>query len=86
MGDANYYSSGNWNFYCQLCGKKNKSQNSMKTWDGFRVCKHHKEVRNPQDFQVPIVDNQTVPWSVPDNSNSNPPGPYVPPAGAEGAP
>ena len=68
MGAYDFYSKGNWNFYCELCGKKNKSQNAMLTWDGHRVCKHHKEVRNPQDFQRVVNDNQSVPWTAPDNA------------------
>lgn len=63
MGDADYYAPGQWNFYCDLCGKKAKSSMAMKTWDNFYVCKHHKEVRNPQDFLRGIRDNQSVPWN-----------------------
>jgi hypothetical protein len=35
----------------------------MKTWDNHWVCRHHKEVRNPQDFIKGVKDNQSVPWS-----------------------
>lgn len=69
MGQYDYYASGEWNFYCDLCGKKNKSGNAMKTWDNHYVCKHHKEVRNPQDFVRGVADDQTVPW-VRSNSGS----------------
>lgn len=64
-GSADYYADGQWNFYCDLCGKKEKSGNGVKTWDNFYVCRHHKEVRNPQDFVRGVKDNQTVPWSRP---------------------
>ena len=63
MGSADYYASGQWNFYCDLCGRKQKSGNAMKTWDGFYVCKSHKEKRNPQDFIKGVLDDQSIPWS-----------------------
>ena len=64
-GSADYYADGQWNFYCDLCGRKEKSGKAMKTWDGFQVCALHKEKRNPQDFVRGVKDNQTVPWSRP---------------------
>ena len=65
MRSSDYYKSGEWNFTCDFCGRKAKSGESMKTWDNFRVCAFHKEVRNPQDFVRGVKDNQTVPWSRP---------------------
>lgn len=65
MAQNDYYADGQWNFTCDLCGKKNKSSDGMKTWDNFYVCKHHREERNPQDFLRGVKDNQTVPWSRP---------------------
>lgn len=64
-GKADYYADGQWNFYCDFCGAKNKSLDSMKTWSNYRVCQHHKEVRNPQDFVRGVKDNQSVPWTRP---------------------
>ena len=69
MGQYDFFKPGEYNFYCDLCGKKNKSGNAMKTWDGHYVCKEHKEVRNPQDFVRGVADDQTVPW-VRSNSGS----------------
>lgn len=63
MPNATYYADGEFNFYCDLCGRKDKSGNAMRTWDGFYVCKHHKEIRNEQDFVRGVRDDQTVPWS-----------------------
>ena len=63
---ANFYSKGQWNFFCDLCGAKEKSGNGVKTWDNFYVCKWHKEVRNPQDFLKGVKDDQTVPWARPE--------------------
>lgn len=50
MPDTTYYADGQWNVYCDLCGKKAKSGEVVKTWDGFYVCGKHKEERNPQDL------------------------------------
>lgn len=66
MGKADYYADGQWNFFCDFCGAKAKSGTAMKTWNGFYVCKHHKEARNPQDYLRGIRDNQSVPWTRPE--------------------
>jgi hypothetical protein len=66
MGKADYYADGQWNFYCDLCGAKTKSGDAMKTWNGLYVCRHHKEVRNPQDYLRGVKDNQSTPWSRPE--------------------
>ena len=63
MGRADRYASGEWNFFCDLCGKKEKSSRGTKTWDGHWVCLSHKEARNPQDFIKGVKDDQSVPWS-----------------------
>lgn len=72
MGIADRYANGEWNFYCDLCGKKNKSSDGVKTWDNHWVCSYHKEMRNPQDFLRGVKDTQRVPWA-----RSNPPNQYV---------
>jgi len=65
MGKADYYADGQWNVTCDLCGRKVKSGGTMHTWNGLYVCKHHEEVRNPQDFLSGVKDNQTVPFARP---------------------
>ena len=62
MGKADFFAEGQWNFYCDFCGAKTKSSDGVETWDKHYVCKHHKEVRNPQDFVRGIKDDQSVPW------------------------
>lgn len=64
-GKSDYYADGQFNFTCDLCGSKTKSGDAMLTWQGLYVCKHHKEVRNPQDFLRGVKDDQSVPWSRP---------------------
>lgn len=71
MGKADYFRSGEWNFFCDLCGAKNKSSDAMFTWNGLYVCKHHKEIRNPQDFLRGVKDDQHVPWSRPEKEPEN---------------
>lgn len=65
MGSADYFLDGEWNFYCQLCGRKAKSSTAVRTWDGFYVCAHHKEVRNPQDRLRGVRENFKLPWYAP---------------------
>lgn len=71
MGRADYFADGQWNFFCDFCGAKQKSGKAMKTWNGFYVCKHHKEVRNPQDFLRGIRENQSLPWTRPEKLPEN---------------
>ena len=63
MGQADFFKSGEFNFYCDLCGKKGKSGTAVKTWDGHYVCKSHKEIRNPQDFVRGVRETLALPWS-----------------------
>lgn len=65
MGSSNYYADGQWNFICDICGRQNKSSDGVKTWDGFYVCRVHKEVRNPQDFVRGVREDLRVPWTRP---------------------
>lgn len=65
MASADYYRDGDWNFYCDLCGCKEKASRGMKTWDGFYVCKWHKVTRNEQDFVRGVRDDPSPPWTRP---------------------
>jgi hypothetical protein len=65
MGKADYYADGQWNFTCDLCGAKTKSSVAMKTWNNLYVCRHHKELRNPQDFIRGVKENMSLPWTRP---------------------
>lgn len=65
MGSTTFFKDGEWNFYCALCHKKQKSSEGEKTWDGHWVCKSHKEVRNPQDFLRSVRESLSIPWSKP---------------------
>lgn len=58
----NYYTSGQWNLICDVCGKKIKSGKSRHRWDGFVVCEDDWEERHQQDFVKARVDKITVPF------------------------
>lgn len=66
MPSTTRFVSGQWNFYCDLCGAKRKSGESMLTWDGKRVCRKHKEFRNPLDLQRPPLPEQAPSWTRPE--------------------
>jgi len=61
----NYYTSGQWNLICDVCGKKIKSGKSRHRWDGFVVCEDDWEERQPQDFVRARQDKITVPFTRP---------------------
>ena len=71
---ADFFADGQWNFFCDLCGRKAKSSDGVKTWDNHYVCRHHKEVRNPQDFLKGVKDDPSVPWSRPESTDTFAPG------------
>lgn len=66
-GHADHFAPGQWNFYCDICGCKNKSGDARKTHDGAYVCSKHKEERNPQDMVRGVKDDQSVPWQRPNS-------------------
>lgn len=65
MENSSYFSDGDWNFLCAICGAKEKSSKATKTWDGFYVCERHHEMRNPQDFIRGRVSQVGLPWTRP---------------------
>ncbi len=67
---ADYYEDGAWNAFCDFCGAKQKSGNMMRTWNNFYVCRHHKEVRNPQDFVRGVKENMSLPWTRPEPADT----------------
>lgn len=64
-GRADFYAPGEWNIVCYQCGRKRKSSQIVKNWQGFYVCPEHNEPRQPQDFVRSIPDVQTVPFAQP---------------------
>lgn len=64
-----FYAAGQWNFICDFCGRRAKSSDGEKTWNGFYVCKSHKEKRNPQDLLKGVKEVQTLPWTRPETED-----------------
>lgn len=71
-GKADFWADGQWNFYCDLCGAKTKSYDGVKTWNNLYVCRHHKEIRNPQDFLRGVKEDPSVPWTRPTSVGAQP--------------
>ena len=61
----NYYTSGQWNLICDVCGKKIKAGEAKHRWDGFVVCPEDFEQRHPQDFVRARQDKITVSFTRP---------------------
>lgn len=64
-GPADFYSDGDWNITCSLCGRKLKFSRAVKNWQGYYRCPEHNEPRHPQDFVRATKDVQAVPYSLP---------------------
>lgn len=60
---------GDWNAICDVCGWKFKASQLHKRWDGLMVCKADWEARHPQDFLRSIPDDQSVPWTRPEQED-----------------
>ena len=62
-GRADYWKPGSWNAYCSMCGRKRKSDEMVRNWQGLYRCPEHDEPRQPQDFARGIPDQMGVPWA-----------------------
>ena len=61
----NYYTSGQWNLICDVCGKKVKAHKAKHRWDGFVVCEKDWEERHSQDFVRARQNKISVPFTRP---------------------
>lgn len=57
---------GDWNVACSMCGRKRKSSEMVRNWQGLWRCPEHNEPRQPQDFVRAVPDVQAVPFSQPE--------------------
>lgn len=69
MGRSDYFSHGAWNMICDICGRKYKSFELRKQWDGLMVCAQDYSSRHPQDMVRGIPDRQAVPVSRPEGTD-----------------
>lgn len=65
VGPADYYAEGEWNLVCSICGRKMKSGDAVKNWQGMWRHRRCNDIRQPQDFVRVLPDDQTVPFSQP---------------------
>lgn len=65
-----YYKPGTWNCICDVCGRKVKSDELRKRWDGFMVCAEDWEPRHPLDFIRVRGELLTVPYTRPESTDS----------------
>lgn len=61
-----WWTSGEWNTLCDLCGFKYKSSDLRQRWDGLMVCRKDWETRHPQEMMRPIPDQAKLPWTRPE--------------------
>jgi hypothetical protein len=65
-GAADYFKEGDWNVACSMCGRKGKSSEMVKNWQGLYRHPWHDEPRQPQDFARGVKDIMTVPFAQPE--------------------
>ena len=65
LGPADHLELGAWNATCDACGRKFKSSQLQRRWDGFMVCEREWEPRQPQDFvrARTTAEPAPLPWT-----------------------
>ena len=61
---------GDWNAICDRCGFKMHASKLKKTWDNFMVCGRCWYPRHPQEMLRGVKDDQTVPFSRPEATDT----------------
>lgn len=64
------YDKGSWITTCDVCGRRYKSNELIKRWDGLMCCPDDWEIRQPQDFVRGVADTQVAPWVRPEPQDS----------------
>src|SRR5260221_6769961 len=62
-GRADFYSPGDFNAVCSMCGKKRKASWMERNWQGLYRCPDHNEPRQPQDCVRGVKDEQSTLWA-----------------------
>ena len=58
---------GDFNAICDVCGKKTKSSEIQRRWDGLLVCSDDWEERHPLDMpRPPYRDDKAIPFTRPE--------------------
>jgi hypothetical protein len=66
-----WYAPGEWNVFCQRCGRKIKSSKARKEWDGLWLCPECYDERQPQDLVRGVVDRQATAFAAPEAPDQN---------------
>ena len=64
------FKAGDWNAICDRCGFKMHASKLKKTWDNFMVCGRCWYPRHPQEMLRGVKDDQTVPFSRPEATDT----------------
>jgi hypothetical protein len=65
-----WYAPGEWNVWCQRCGRKIKSSAARKEWDGLWLCQECYDERQPQDLVRGVPDRQATSFSAPESPDA----------------
>lgn len=65
-----WWNSGNWNAICDVCGFKFKATDLKQRWDGLMVDSACWEMRHPQELIRPIPDQNKLPWTRPESTDT----------------
>ena len=61
---------GDWNAICDICGLKFKASQLYKNWKQQMVCEKDFETRHPQDFIRGVPDQQELPFTRPETTDT----------------
>lgn len=64
-----YLKWGDWNAYCDICGRRHKASELKDNWKHEKVCSDCWEPRHPQELLRVPKDNPAVPWARPEGEN-----------------
>lgn len=64
------WQSGRWNAICDVCGFKFKNTQLKERWDGLMVCQSDWETRHPQEMIRAIPDENKLPWTRPEGTDT----------------
>lgn len=68
---GNQWRSGEWWALCDFCGLPYHASELTKDWQGFMACRKDLTARNPQDFVRPRIEDVSVPWTRPDDTQGD---------------
>lgn len=66
---GDYYKPGAWNFICDICGFRYKSDEAIKNWKNEYVCQSCFEPRHPQTYIRVPNEHIGVPWARPEGED-----------------